>query len=204
VIKTAIFGGAFDPPHLAHIALAQAAIQQLALDRLHVVPTGEAWHKAHRLSAGAHRLAMCRLAFAGLPRVRIDERELLRSGPTYTIDTLTELRAENPGAQLFLQIGADQAAVFHTWRRARDILDMAVISIAPRMGDSAAAGSFNPRDPLPGLHPGAVRVRLLKLPLLPHSATGVRQRLAAGLPTGDLVTPAIAGYIAEHHLYPNH
>ena len=134
--RIGLFGGAFDPPHGAHVALARAAVEQLGLDRLHVAPTGMAWHKAQTLSAAAHRLAMCRLAFGGLPKVFVDDRELRRGGPTYTIDTLTELRAQYPGAELFLQIGADQAAAFHTWRRAGEIVDMAVISIAVR-ADSA-------------------------------------------------------------------
>ena len=121
-LRIGLFGGAFDPPHDAHLALARAAIDQLALDRLHVLPTGDAWHKSRPLSPGADRLAMCRLAFADLPRVRVDDRELRRDGATYTIDTLAELHAEEPAAQLFLVIGADQAAAFHRWRRAADIL----------------------------------------------------------------------------------
>jgi len=112
--RVGLFGGAFDPPHAAHVALARAAVEQLQLDRLHIAPTGVAWHKPLVLSAAADRLAMCRLAFGDLPGIVIDARELRRDGPSYTIDTLTELRAEYPQAELFLQIGADQAAAFHT------------------------------------------------------------------------------------------
>ncbi len=201
--RIGLFGGAFDPPHDAHLALARAAIDELRLDRLHVVPTGDAWHKTRPLSPGVHRLAMCRLAFAELPRVRVDERELLRDGPTYTIDTLSELRTEYPGATLFLQIGADQAAAFHTWRRADEILQIATLSIAVRYDPSGAAGPFGADDPLPGMAVDAQRVRLLGLPAMPHSATEVRRRVAAGLPIGHLVPAAVAGYIAEHHLYQN-
>ena len=203
IARIGLFGGAFDPPHDAHLALARAAIDELRLDRLHVVPTGDAWHKTRPLSPGVHRLAMCRLAFAELPRVRVDERELLRDGPTYTIDTLSELRTEYPGATLFLQIGADQAAAFHTWRRADEILQIATLSIAVRYDPSGAAGPFGADDPLPGMAVDAQRVRLLGLPAMPHSATEVRRRVAAGLPIGHLVPAAVAGYIAEHHLYQN-
>ena len=199
--RIGLFGGAFDPPHDAHVALARAAIDELRLDRLHIAPTGDAWHKTRALSPAADRLAMCRLAFADVPKAFVDDRELLRQGPSYTIDTLTELRAQYPGATLFLQIGADQAAAFHTWRRAADIVQNAIVSIAVRAGLSGAEGMFNPQNPLPGLPPDPARVRVLSLPPMPHSATDVRRRVAAGQPIDDLVAPAVAGYIASHHLY---
>ena len=200
-LRIGLFGGAFDPPHDAHIALARAAIDQLALDRLHIVPTGDAWHKVRPLSPGVHRLAMCRLAFEGLPQVVVDDRELRRDGPTYTVDTLTELQAENPGAELFLQIGADQAAVFHGWRQPGDILRLATLSIAVRGDAAGAVSGLDIQDPLPGLRVDPARVRVLALPALPHSATEVRRRVAAGQPITHLVPAAVAGYIAQHHLY---
>ncbi|HRL36310.1 MAG TPA: nicotinate-nucleotide adenylyltransferase [Ottowia beijingensis] len=199
--RIGLFGGAFDPPHDAHVALARAAIDELQLDRLHIAPTGDAWHKTRPLSPGVHRLAMCRLAFADVPKVLVDDRELLRDGPTYTIDTLTELRAEYPGAALFLQIGADQAAAFHTWRRAADILQIATLSIAFRADLAGAEATFDLKNTLPGLRPDAGRVRVLSLPAMPHSATDVRRRVAAGQPIGHLVPAPVAGYIADHHLY---
>lgn len=200
-LRIGLFGGAFDPPHDAHLALARAAIAELPLDRLLIVPTGDAWHKTRPLSPGVHRLAMCRLAFADLPKVQVDDRELRRDGPTYTIDTLTALRAEYPGAALFLQIGADQAAAFHSWRRAEEILQIATLSIAVRAYSTATGSPFDLKNPLPGLHPDPARVRILDLPAMPHSATEVRRRVAAGLPIDALVPPAVAGYIADQHLY---
>lgn len=199
--RVGLFGGAFDPPHDAHVALARAAIQQLRLDRLHITPTGDAWHKSRPLSPASDRLAMCRLAFGGLPGVVVDDRELRRDGPTYTIDTLTELRAQYPGAALFLQIGADQAAAFHTWRRAADIVAIASISIATRAGLSGDAARFDLNDPLPGVAVDPARVHVLALPALAHSATEVRRRVAAGLRVDHLVPAPVAGYIADHHLY---
>ena len=97
-----MFGGAFDPPHLANHALAQAALAQFQLNQLLVMPTGQAWHKSRDLTAPKHRLAMARLAFADVPQVQVDARETQRTGPTYTFDTLTELRHEHPQAELFL------------------------------------------------------------------------------------------------------
>lgn len=201
LLRVGLFGGAFDPPHDAHVALAQAAIEQLRLDRLHIVPTGDAWHKARSLSPAADRLAMCRLAFGALPKVVVDERELRRNGPTYTVDTLTELRAEYPGAELVLQIGADQAVAFQRWRRVPEILALATISIATRAEKAVDSGQFDPKNPLPGVSCDPARVRLLALPSMPHSATEVRRRVAAGLPIDALVPAPVAGYIADHHLY---
>ena len=115
--RLGMFGGAFDPPHMAHRVLAQAAVDQLRLDELRVFPTGQAWHKERTLTPAQHRLAMAQLAFEDLPKVVVDARELQRAGATYTIDTLRELSAEHPGAELFLVMGEDQAAAFTTWRR---------------------------------------------------------------------------------------
>lgn len=194
--RIGLYGGAFDPPHNAHIALARAAVDQLALHRLHIVPTGQAWHKTRALSDAHHRLAMCRLAFAGDARWQVDARELHRDGPSYTVDTLEELRAEHPGAALHLIIGADQAAAFHTWRRAADIARLAQLVIVPR-GDVAAPDVPALMRALPGMPPP----QLLHLPPLPHSATALRQRVAAGQSIEDLAPPAVARYIADHHLY---
>ena len=96
--RVGMFGGAFDPPHWAHRSLAQTGLEQLQLDHLHILPTGHAWHKARTLLPAEHRIAMCERAFGDLPRVHIDARETERTGPSYTADTLGELRAEHPQA----------------------------------------------------------------------------------------------------------
>jgi nicotinate-nucleotide adenylyltransferase len=90
--RIGILGGAFDPPHQAHVAMAEAAIAQYQLDELRIIPTGEAWHKPRHLSSAEHREAMTRLAFGQLPKVVIDCVELHRVGPSYTIDTLRTLK----------------------------------------------------------------------------------------------------------------
>ncbi|RZI77063.1 MAG: nicotinate-nicotinamide nucleotide adenylyltransferase, partial [Rubrivivax sp.] len=87
-----MFGGAFDPPHRAHRALAETALDQLDLDVLHILPTGQAWHKSRTLTPARDRVAMCQLAFGDLPRLVLDEREIHREGPSYTADTLSELQ----------------------------------------------------------------------------------------------------------------
>ena len=130
--RVGMFGGAFDPPHSAHRALAQAAIEQLGLDVLHVMPTGQAWHKARTLSPAHHRIAMCEAAFGDLPRVRIDPRETARQGPSYTADTLEALRTEYPAATLYLVLGADQLLAFKSWVRWEEVLSLATLAVANR------------------------------------------------------------------------
>lgn len=194
-----MFGGSFDPPHLAHVALAQAAVVQLELDTLYIVPTGQAWHKARALSAKADRLAMTRLAFAELDRVQVDDRELKRAGPSFTIDTLEALQAENPGAQLYLVIGRDQFAALRTWHRWEDLLKIAIICIADRPDSARAGAGFDQQiQPAPA-------VLSLQLPLMPISATDIRRQLGAGSATpqglAGLVPEAVARYIERHRLY---
>jgi nicotinate-nucleotide adenylyltransferase len=192
--RVGMFGGAFDPPHRAHVALARTALQQLGLERLYVFPTGDAWHKERTLSPARDRLAMARLAFAALPAVQVDERELRRTGPTYSIDTLRELQAEHPGAQLHLLMGEDQAAGFTRWHAWQEIAALAVLCVAGR-------GTGQGLDSLRAL-PGA-RLEVLQLPPMPESATDIRARRTSGQDVVALVGPAVAGYIESHHLYQN-
>lgn len=192
--RVGMFGGAFDPPHQAHAALARAAIAQLGLDRLYVFPTGDAWHKARQLTPAPDRLAMARLAFAGVPGVEVDDGELRRSGPTYSIDTLRELQARHPQAQLHLLMGEDQAAGFASWRAWEEIARIAVLCVA---GRGSGAGVETLRA-LPG-----VRVTTLALPPMAVSATDIRARLTRAQDIADLVEPAVARYIESHHLYQN-
>ena len=114
------------------MALAQSAITELALDALHIIPTGQAWHKARALSPPKHRLAMAQLAFQKIPGVVVDDREIQRAGPTFTVDTLRALQAENPRDQLYLIMGADQFAAFRQWHQWREIAQIAIICVASR------------------------------------------------------------------------
>lgn len=197
--RIGVFGGAFDPPHNAHIALARAALAQFDLDALHVIPTGHAWHKARALSAPEHRLAMARLAFGNIGGVVVDARELQRAGPTYTLDTLKALQSENSGCQLFLFIGADQFAAFSQWHKWREIFEIAIICIADRT-------EFAPTQiPFDVYAQHNHRFCTLKLPLMPVSATQIRQTLASGAATAEearkWVPEAVARYISLHQLY---
>lgn len=190
-----LFGGAFDPPHSAHHALIEAALTQLQLDSLLVMPTGQAWHKQHDVSPVAHRVAMAQLAFADMPRAQVDLRETNRPGATYTVDTLRELHAEQPGADFFLIIGQDQAQALQTWREWEVVVQLAIICVALRPEPSGVLPRFAP--------PGGLEQRFLPLlaPAMAVSATAIRARCARGETVVPLVSDAVARYIALHHLY---
>lgn len=195
VKKIGMFGGAFDPPHLAHRALAEAALTQLQLDELRVLPTGRAWHKSRPLTEAAHRLAMSRLAFEGLDRVQLDDREIRRAGPSYTLDTLRELHAENPQAELYLVMGKDQADVLPTWRNWQEIVQLAIICVADRDVLTGQETRFAPPPEMAG------RFCKIHMPAMDISATGIRARIASRLGIAPLVSPAVARYIEQHNLY---
>jgi nicotinate-nucleotide adenylyltransferase len=197
--RIGVFGGAFDPPHKAHVAMAQAALAQLGLAELRIFPTGYAWHKDRPLSAAAHRLAMSRLAFGGLPGTEIDAREMRRDGPTYTLDTLRELQGERPGTQLVLIIGADQARSLPSWNGWEAIVSIAIISVASRALSNGLGGAFDPST-WPCVPPGA-RFEALELPPLDISATDIRARAARGHDLREHVPLPGARYIEQHRLY---
>jgi nicotinate-nucleotide adenylyltransferase len=204
VARIGMFGGAFDPPHWAHRALAQAALSQLKLDVLHILPTGHAWHKNRVLSPAPHRVAMCRLAFGDLPRVQLDEREIHRQGPSYTADTLQELRREHPGAQLFLVLGADQLLAFKSWVRWQEVLELATLAVANRATD-IGADAREDQTQATDLSGVDLPFEQLQMPLTNISASAVRARLGhvAGRSEAlDVLVPEpVASYISQHSLY---
>ena len=206
VQRFGVFGGAFDPPHLAHVALVEAAVAQLQLDHVHVLPTGQAWHKPRLLSDAAHRLAMTRLAFAHMPEVVVDEREILRTGPSYTVDSLHELKTEYPQAQLYLLLGDDQRRSLSSWHQIGEIARIAIICAAGRdmavRAWSEESGDAPTNPPLSDTL--QARICTLDMPLMPHSATDIRVLAATEQALTGLVSPAVERYIHEHHLYRPH
>jgi nicotinate-nucleotide adenylyltransferase len=197
--RLGVFGGSFDPPHIAHIALAKHAIVQFDLRELRIIPTGDAWHKARTLTPSPHRLAMTRLAFADVPQTWVDPREIDRQGATYTFDTLQELKAEHPEADLYLFVGADQAHAFKTWHRWQEILALATVVVADRpLGGQGGVASqwHNAVSP---------DVQRLDMPSLNVSATEIRAHVAQGThpdPKMHAWLPAaVQHYIEKHSLY---
>ncbi len=193
--RIGVLGGAFDPPHAAHVALARVAVANLQLDRLHIVPTGQAWHKSRPLSAAVHRLAMVQLAFAAIPEAVIDAREIERTGPSYTVETLRELKLQWPAAELHLIIGEDQARALPGWREAQEVLRLAIICVAEREDLAGGAAPF--------VVPKSLETRFRRLPMaaMPVSATQIRCRVATHASVVPLVFAPVARYIDEHHLY---
>ena len=194
-----MYGGAFDPPHNAHVALAKAAVEQLGLDVLHVIPTGHAWHKTQQLTLGFHRLEMAERAFGDIPHVFVDQREVKRTGPTYSLDTLRELQAENPEAQLYLVMGADQAAALPTWSHFAEIAKIAIICVAERATSSdETTGNISYISTLKSLNCRAIHI---ELPIMRQSATDVRDLVLHHKPVNHLLPSLVAAYIDTHDLY---
>ncbi len=194
-MRIGVFGGAFDPPHAAHVALATVSVANLQLDRLLIVPTGQAWHKSTPLSPACHRLAMARLAFAGMPQAVIDARETERAGPSYTVDTLRELKLQWPAAELYLIIGEDQARALANWHEAQEVLRLAIICVAEREHLTGDKTPFVPPKT------SEARFRRLPMPAMRVSATEIRARVGAHASVVPLVIEPVARYIDEHHLY---
>ncbi len=196
--RIGILGGSFDPPHLAHLALGRLALQALALDELRWLPAGAPWQKAgRRMASGAHRAAMLAALLHGEAGHVIDSRELARGGATYTIDSVRDMQAEQPGAAWFFILGQDQYARFDTWRDWPELLQRLTLAVAARAGQL----------PAPPAALAAVPHRMLVLPLprLDCSASAIRQQLEAGHPAAALlpmVGAGVAGYIDQHQPYP--
>lgn len=191
VRRIGLFGGSFDPVHTAHVALAQLALTQLQLDELRWIPAGRPWQKSRQLAPARHRAAMVALAIEGEPRFLLDDCELRRSGASYTLDTVRELQADEPGAQWFLVIGQDQYAGLHTWLGWENLLKRVTLAVANRPG---AALQDNPQVRRAGHEAVA-------LPMIDLSSTDIRARRGAGQGIDALVPPAVARYIDQHHLY---
>lgn len=194
--RIGIFGGSFDPVHNTHLALARAAMQHLRLDELKWIPTGQPWHKASVPVAAAHRLAMLEIATADEPRWTVDDLELRRDGPSYTIETVRALQAAEPGPHAwFLVIGQDQYGGFDTWHGWEELLQRVTLAVANRDGA--------PPQPPPGLRGVPHRIEVVPMQPSPLAATEIRHRLTDGRPVDTLVPPGVARYIAQHALYKN-
>jgi nicotinate-nucleotide adenylyltransferase len=177
---TGIFGGRFDPPHVGHLALARAAVEQLAIDRLHIAVVVEAAHK-ESFAPAADRYAMARLTFAQLDVIvdAVVELEEHR----YTVDAL---EARDYGDAILL-IGADELADFPTWKEHERVLELARLGVAARPGYPPATGSE--------------RIQIFELEPNGVSSSEIRSRVRHGEPIEGLVLPDVAGYIAQHGLY---
>ena len=197
-----ILGGTFDPIHIAHLAVAEEARESLDLDQVLFIPAGQPPHKPDQaVTPGEVRLAMIELAIAGNPAFAASRMELDRNGPSYTVDTLSALRAERAAAgastELVFIVSAEAFAAFGTWREPRRVLELATIAVAPRDGFPDATREAVVREFPEHAH----RVVFLDGPRLRLSASDLRERAAAGRSLRYLVPDAVAAHIEDHALY---
>ncbi len=196
-MRIGLLGGSFDPVHSAHLALAKTALGTLPLHEVHLMPAGQPWQRPPLGAAPAHRLAMLKLAVGNTKGLQVNPIEINRTGPTYTFETLALLPQEH---DYFWILGADQLENFCTWREWSAIASKVQLVVAQRPGSKLAA-------------PAALAAwltqhnrHLVHLPFDPLdvSANEIRQRIARGDSTCDLIPEAVGQYITEHGLYRRH
>lgn len=184
-------GGTFDPVHLGHLVAASEVAHRFSLDRVLFVPAGEPWQKGHRgVSPAEDRYLMTVVATAADPRFEVSRVDIDRPGPTYTADTLRDLHAALPDAELFFITGADALAQILTWRQPDDVLALAHLVGVTRPGHVLAD---------PGLPAGAVT--LVEVPALAISSSDCRARVARGEPIRYLVPDGVESLVAKRGLY---
>jgi|HubBroStandDraft_1064217.scaffolds.fasta_scaffold579011_1 nicotinate-nucleotide adenylyltransferase len=189
-MKIGLFGGSFDPVHLGHLLAARAAREEAGLDRLIFIPAAQSPFKPEaRPAPAADRLRWLRLALAGDATAEVDDQEIRRGGPSYTIETVRNYAQNYPAAELFYLIGADQTAQLRLWRDAAELARLVEFLIIPRPGEVLAELT------------APFRGRALRGVPLGVSSSEIRARLKAGLPVTHLTTPAVAEALGNNRLY---
>ena len=203
-----VFGGAFDPIHYGHVRTVAEVRAALDLACVHFIPTARPPHRAPPVASAEHRLEMVRLALAELTGVVADPREFMRPGPSFTVDTLTSLRAEFPAQPLILIIGADALAGFETWHRAEEILQLASIVAMTRPGARPGVVADLPAWAQPRRAPTAAalaeapgRVWLQSVTPQPISSSAVRAAIARRDTPTEWLSPSVWQYILSNELY---
>lgn len=198
-MKLGILGGTFNPPHIGHLICAQEALDQLALDRVVLMPAHQPPHKQVDGDPGAEaRCELCRLAIEGEDRLEVSRLELERAGRSYTVDTLRTLHDQHPQDDLTFIVGGDMARSLPTWREPEAVLELATLAVAERAG----AERDDIRGELRTLR-GATgeRVRFFDMPRIDVSSTMLRERVATSRPIRYLVPDAVAQAIAQNGWY---
>jgi nicotinate-nucleotide adenylyltransferase len=185
-----LYGGSFDPIHLGHLLVAQAACEELSLDRLFFIPASQSPFKPGlRPAAPQERLRLMRLALAGEPRYEIDDQEVRRGGVSYSIDTVRGYASRFPGARLHYLIGADHVGSLPKWRESNDLASLVEFVVIPRPG--AGEASLPPPFRLQALHGFPLKV----------SSSEIRDRVRRGAPIRNLVPSAVEEAIRNNRLY---
>ena len=189
-MRIGLFGGSFDPVHLGHLLVAQAAAEELGLERLYFIPAAQSPFKPENQPApGTERLRLLRLALAGRTACEVDDQEIKRGGVSYTIDTLRDYARCHPQAELLYLIGADNVATLPKWREAAELSRLAEFVAIPRPGQP------------PVSFPPPFRGRMLTGFPFDVSSSQIRERVKAGLPIDPLVPPPVAEAIRNYRLY---
>lgn len=194
-----VLGGTFDPIHCGHIIVAEEVRAQLNLAEVLFVPAGQPWLKAgNNILAAEHRIEMVRLAIAGVPYFKLSTIEIERPGPTYTVDTIGELKARfGAGNELFFIMGRDNLAQLPRWKEPSRLIKLCRLVVVPRPGYELP--DLKPlENTIPGL---SRRVILLDKPEIEVDATEIRSRISQGLPVAHLVPATVEQYIKTHKLY---
>ncbi|MBT9607717.1 MULTISPECIES: nicotinate-nucleotide adenylyltransferase [unclassified Microbacterium] len=187
--RIGVMGGTFDPIHHGHLVAASEVAQSFDLDEVIFVPTGRPWQKAD-VTESEHRYLMTVIATASNPQFTVSRVDIDRAGPTYTIDTLRDLKRERPGADLFFISGADAVAQILGWRNHQELWDLAHFVAVSRPGHVLTTEGLPTDD-----------VSQLEIPALSISSTDCRARVRRGHPVWYLVPDGVVQYIAKHHLY---
>ncbi|HEU4703345.1 MAG TPA: nicotinate-nucleotide adenylyltransferase [Conexibacter sp.] len=198
-MKLGILGGTFNPPHIGHLICAQEALDQLALDRVVLMPASEPPHKQVAADPGSEaRYELCRRAVAGDERFGVSRLELERAGRSYTVDTLKALHDQHPQDDLTFIVGGDMARSLPTWREPEAVLELATLAVAERAGSERE----DIRGELRALRGASTeRVRFFDMPRIDVSSSMLRERVATGRPIRHLVPDAVADEIAQNGWY---
>jgi len=191
--RLGILGGTFDPPHVGHVAAAQAALTQAGLDEVVLMVANEPWQKVddREVTAATVRWEMTDALVAGISGLRADDREIRRGGPTFTVDTLEEIIAEQPETQVFLIVGADTAERLDTWHRARDVVRLSTIVIVNRDNSTRVAPEFL-RDS---------RVQFVTMNPVDVSSSALREAVGRHELIEASTSPSVVSIIRDHSLY---
>ncbi|MCM3656938.1 nicotinate-nucleotide adenylyltransferase [Agromyces mediolanus] len=187
--RVGVMGGTFDPIHHGHLVAASEVAQSFDLDEVVFVPTGEPTYKTV-VTPAEHRYLMTVVATASNPRFTVSRVDLDRGKPTYTIDTLRDIRAQRPDADLFFISGADAIAQILSWKDVSELWELAHFVAVTRPGHVLSVSDLPAQD-----------VSLLEVPALSISSTDCRDRVNRGFPVWYLVPDGVVQYISKHHLY---
>lgn len=194
--KIALFGGSFDPIHLAHTALAIQALKSLDVDAVELIPAANPWQRAP-LTDAHHRLNMVKLAIESVAGLSVNPIEIERGGASYTLDTLQQLQAARPDVRWTWVLGADQLANFCTWHQWQAIVAIADLAVAARPGSE-----LTPPDALQQeLTQTSRSLSWIPMEALAISSSDIRERLQHQQSVQGLLDPRVLTYIREHHLY---